>query len=165
MEQPAFSVKGQIIHILGFVDHTVCCNYSIQLCLCTRKSSDCGSGLVTKSCPALCDPVDCSLSGSSVHGISQARRLEWVAISPSRESSWPRDWTHVSCLAGLFFTIEPPGKPHWRTTALYFLLNSAITYILSPVFFIFFMVSFLSRLGRPRTSLDWLHVDLIYLLV
>ena len=50
---------------------------------------------------------------SSVHGISQARILEWIAISFSRESSWPRDPTHVSCLAGGFFTTEPPVEPRW----------------------------------------------------
>ena len=44
----------------------------------------------------LCNPLDCSPPDSSVHGISQARILEWVAISFSRGSSWPRDWTHVS---------------------------------------------------------------------
>ena len=44
-------------------------------------------------------------------GFSQARILEWVAISFSRGSSWPRDWTHVSCLGSGFFTSEPPGKP------------------------------------------------------
>ena len=55
--------------------------------------------------------MDCSPAGFSVHGISQARMLEWVAISFSRESSLPRDRTHVSCLAGRFFTTEPPGKP------------------------------------------------------
>ena len=47
--------------------------------------------LVTQSCPALCDPVDCSLPGSSVHEILQARIPEWVAIPFSRGSSWPRD--------------------------------------------------------------------------
>ena len=46
--------------------------------------------------PTLCDPMDCSPPGSSVHGILQARILEWVAISSSRGSSWPRDQTHVS---------------------------------------------------------------------
>ena len=61
--------------------------------------------------PTICDSMDCSLSGSSVHGISQARILEWVAISFSRESSQPRDQTHISCIAGGFFTTEPPGKP------------------------------------------------------
>ena len=48
--------------------------------------------------PTLCDPMDCSLPGSSVHGISQERILEWVAISFSRWSCWPRDWTWVSCI-------------------------------------------------------------------
>ena len=51
---------------------------------------------VTQSCPTLCDPVDCSPSGSSVHGILQARILEWVAISFSRGSSRPRNWTRIS---------------------------------------------------------------------
>ena len=49
-----------------------------------------------KLCPTLWDPIDCSLPGSSVHGIFQARILEWVAISYSRESSQPRDRTHRS---------------------------------------------------------------------
>ena len=48
---------------------------------------------VTQSCPALCDPVDCSSPGSSVHGILQARILQWVAIPFSRGSSQPRDGT------------------------------------------------------------------------
>ena len=65
-----------------------------------------------KSCPTLCDPLDCSPSGSSVHGISQARILEWVAFSFCRGSSQPRDQTGVSCIAGRFFTTKPPRKPH-----------------------------------------------------
>ena len=48
---------------------------------------------VAQSSPTLCDPMDCSLPGFSVHGISQARILEWVTISFSRGFSWPRDWT------------------------------------------------------------------------
>ena len=64
-----------------------------------------------QSCPTLSDPMDCSPLGSSVQGILQARILEWVAISPSRESSKQRDWTCFSCIAGGFFTTEPPGKP------------------------------------------------------
>ena len=62
---------------------------------------------VAQSCPTLCDPKDCCLPGSSVHGIFQARVLEWVAIPFSRGSSWPRDWTYISyisALAGKFFT-------------------------------------------------------------
>ena len=49
--------------------------------------------------------MDCSPPGSSVHRILQAKILEWVAISSSRGSSWPRDWTWVSCIAGRFFTV------------------------------------------------------------
>ena len=55
--------------------------------------------LVTQSCPTLCDPMDCSPPGSSVHGILQARLLEWVAKSFSRGSSWLRDQAWVSCIA------------------------------------------------------------------
>ena len=51
---------------------------------------------VAQSCPTLCDPMDYSLPHSSIHGIFQAKVLEWVAISFSRGSSWPRDWTWVS---------------------------------------------------------------------
>ena len=54
--------------------------------------------LVAKLCPTLCDPMDYNLPGSSVHGISQSRILEWVAIPFSRGSSWPRDRTHISCI-------------------------------------------------------------------
>ena len=60
---------------------------------------------VSQSCPILWDPMDCSPPGSSVHGIFQARVLEWVAISFSRGSSQPRDWTRVSCTAGRHFTV------------------------------------------------------------
>ena len=54
---------------------------------------------VTQLCPALCNPKDCTSPGASVHGIFQARILEWVAISSSRGSSRPRDWTCVSCIS------------------------------------------------------------------
>ena len=60
---------------------------------------------VAQSCQTLCDPVDCSPPGSSVHGIFQVRVLEWVAISFSRGSSQPRDQTQVSRIVGRRFTI------------------------------------------------------------
>ena len=60
-----------------------------------------------QSCPILCNPMDCSLPGSSVHGILQVRILEWVAKSSPRGSSPPRDGTHVSCIAGRFL-----GSPY-----------------------------------------------------
>ena len=70
------------------------------------KAFDCMK--VTQSCPALCDSMD-----YRVHGILQARILEWVAILFSRGSSQPRDGTQVSCNAGTFFTSWATGKPIW----------------------------------------------------
>ena len=71
--------------------------------------------LSAQSCPTLCNPMDCSPPGYSVHLILQARILEWIAISFSRGSSWPRDQTWVSRIAGrCFLTSEPPGKPQQK---------------------------------------------------
>ena len=70
---------------------------------------------VAQSCPTLCKPMNCSLPGSSVHGIFQARVLDWVAISFSRGSSQPRDQTRVSYTAGRRFTV-------WATREAYRLL-------------------------------------------
>ena len=68
-------------------------------------SQVCPGVLVAQSCPTLCNPMDHSPPGSSVHGILKVRILEWVAIPFSRGSSWPRDQAWVSCLAGRFFTL------------------------------------------------------------
>ena len=64
-----------------------------------------GESEVAQSCLTLCDPVDCSPLGSSVHGILQARILEWVAIPFSRGSSRTKDQTQVSCIAGRYFNL------------------------------------------------------------
>ena len=61
--------------------------------------------LVAQSCLTLCDPMECSPPASSVYGILQARILERVSIPFSRGSSWLRDWTQVSHIVGIFFTI------------------------------------------------------------
>ena len=71
-------------------------------------------------CPAL------SSHGLYIRGISQAGTLAWVAISSSRESSWPRDGTHVSCIAGGFFTAQPPGKPFSYSFVLLLMLLPCI---------------------------------------
>ena len=71
---------------------------------------------VAQSCPILCDPMDCSLLGSSIHGIFQASILEWVAISFSRRCSWPRDWTWVSCIVGRRFTVKSSNQ--WEITLI-----------------------------------------------
>ena len=77
-----------------------------SLCFCSvAKWSEWRRSEVTQLCPILCNPMDCSLTGSSVHGIFQARILEWGAISFSRGSSRPRDQTWVSCIVGSRFTI------------------------------------------------------------
>ena len=68
--------------------------------------------LVVHSCPYLCDPMDCSSPGSSVHGILQARILVWFAMLSYKGSSQPRDKTQVSHIAGGFFTIWATRKTH-----------------------------------------------------
>ena len=74
--------------------------------------------LVIQSCPTLCDLMDYSSPGCSVQGILQVRILDWSAIPFSQGSSWPRDWTCVSCTAGGFLTV-------WATQ-----LNGKIEHIL-----------------------------------
>ena len=74
--------------------NVVCPWHTVCVCVC-----------VTHSCPTLCDPMDCSPPGFSVHGILQARIVEWFAIPFFRGTSQPRDRTLVSCLAGRFFTV------------------------------------------------------------
>ena len=78
----------------------------------TQWNSGVGACLVVKSYPTLCDPMNYSLSCSSVHGILQARILEWVAMPSSRGSSWPRN-LHLFLLHWQVSSLppEPPGKP------------------------------------------------------
>ena len=81
--------------------------------------------LFAQLCQNLWEPLDCSSPGSSVHGIFQAKMLEWIVIFFSRRSSWPRDLTPVSCITGGFFTIfavelhgtvvkNPLAKQRWE---------------------------------------------------
>ena len=79
--------------------------------------------LVIQLCPTLCNPMDCSPPGSSVHEIFQASILEWVAIS-FRGSSQPRDWTQVSCTAGGFFT-------NWATREAQIKMSDNYIFIIS----------------------------------
>ena len=80
----------------GQIENSTC------VCVCVRAKS-------LQSCLTFCDPMDRSPPGSSVHGILQARILEWVAISFSRGSSWLRDWTwgsYMPCIAGGFLPLN-----------------------------------------------------------
>ena len=86
--------------VMGKVPHLYCLSMYYILCMLSHVW--------------LCSPMDCSPPGSSVCGILQARVLEWVTISLSRGSSWPRDGTRVSCRVSGFFT-APPGKPIYIT--------------------------------------------------
>ena len=84
-----------------------CCHFLLQ-CMKVKSESE-----VAQSCPTVHDPRDCSLRGSSVHGIFQARILEWIAISSSRVSSQSRNQSNWHLLHLLhwqvyFFTTEPP---------------------------------------------------------
>ena len=95
----------QIHSFLWLIFH---CIYVPVFCVCAQ------------SCLTPCNPVNCTPPGSSVHEIFQARILEWVPISYSRGSSWPRDWTHTSCvssIAGRVFYQWAIRKPYICTTA------------------------------------------------
>ena len=86
-------------------------DHQFIVCVCV-----CMQAVRTQLCPTLHDPMDCGLPGSSGHGIFQARMLECVASSFSRESSQPRDRTlclfHVLRWQAGSLPGEPPGKPH-----------------------------------------------------
>ena len=84
----------------------------------TRESESVSYSVVSNSL----QPHGCSPPGSSVHGTLQARILEWVVLPFSRGSSWPRDRTRVSCIAGGFFTTVPPGKL-WKPRGMFLLLR------------------------------------------
>ena len=71
--------------------------------------------LVAQSCLTLCNPMDCSLLGSSVYGILWVKILEWVAMPSSRGSSQPRDQTRVSCIADRLFTIWATREALWQS--------------------------------------------------
>ena len=81
--------------------------YFICACVCAKS---------LQSCPTLCDPTVCNTPGSSVHGILQARILEWVAMPSSRESSWPSGQTrvsHVSCIGRQVLYSSATWEPHF----------------------------------------------------
>ena len=99
---------------------------------------------VAQSCLTLCDPMDCSLPGSSVHGIFQARLLEWVAIAFSRRSFWPRNWTRVSDIVSRHFTV-------WATREV-ILLEVDCQSLLHLFGLVGFYLAPLSALGFPGGS-------------
>ena len=110
---------NQLNQTCGFVKKTII-KLSFGSCCCC-----CCCCLVVKISLTLSNSMDCIKPGSSVHGISQARVLEWLAISFSRRSSWPRDQTHVSCTGRQILCC-------WGTREAP--LGAVACYILSPPF-------------------------------
>ena len=93
-DSPSFPYLHQQLKLFG--DDTIKCWYPRKVKV---------KALVSQSCQTLCDSMDCDPPGSSVHGILWARILELVAVPFSWGSSWPRDQTHVSHIAGRWFTL------------------------------------------------------------
>ena len=96
-----FWVCQFLLHIYFRINHM--CITHLCVCVCV---------LVNQLCLTLCNYMNCSSLGFSVHEVLQARILEWVAIPFSRGSSWLRDQTMVSCIVGRFFTIWATREAH-----------------------------------------------------
>ena len=98
-----------------------------------ESSPLCDISELAQSCPTLCDPMDCSPPGSSLHGILQARIVEWIAISFSRGTSRPRDRTRVPTFQAGALPSEPPGKPYVIYDLCIFSSHS-IGFLFTPLF-------------------------------
>ena len=99
------------------------------VCVCVCVCVCVHARMHTQSCPTLCNPIDCSPPGSSIHGIPQARILEWVVISYSRGSSRPRDRTQVSCIScigGGFFPTT--WEASWKYTFFHTISRLTVSY-------------------------------------
>ena len=98
--------------LFSFLSLNLCrhCSPTQNAFLCLVRETLESESEVAQSCPTLCDPMDCRRPGPSIHGIFQARILEWGAIFFSRGSSWPRDWTQVYRIAGRLFTLWATGE-------------------------------------------------------
>jgi len=108
---PTFWWNVTQLYFQGYLVTLRCDRFDVtRLIICTDIYES--ESEVAQSCLTLCDPVDCSLPGSSIHGILQARILEWVAISFSRGSSWPRKWTWVSHIVARCFTLWATREAH-----------------------------------------------------
>ena len=111
-------------------------SHSANVCVCSCACACmcvCVCVLVAQFCLILCDPMDCGSSGSSVHGILQPRRLEWLAIPFSRGTSQPRDWTRVTRIVSRFFTVWVTGKAPFSQ---YVLWNDCIVSLSFEFFFL-----------------------------
>ena len=145
------------VRLLTSTSICVCAGVCVRVWVCV-----CGCACVhvhtpTKSvrlCLTLCDPMDCSLPGSSVHGVFQARVLEWVAMPSSRGSSQPRGQTHISlclCIAGKFFTTRVTWEGLHLNVVPHFSLNFSSTFfpdLSHHIQYIYFVVATVNNQGQ-----------------
>ena len=109
-QRKAFYPMIKTKYKIPLISICVCLSLYIYVCMC----------LVARSCQTLCDPMHSSLPGSSVHEISQARKLEWVAMPSSRGSTQPSDPIHVYCIDRLFlYHLSHQGSPIYVYTYMY----------------------------------------------
>ena len=112
----------------------------------------------TQSCPTLCDPMDCGPSGSFVHGIFQARILEWIVISFSKESFWSRNWTYISCIScvsrWVLYQLSHQGSPIKGMCTLLIFLTKDSTLMMVGVKTLIQMASSMSLLEYVA---QWSH--------
>ena len=123
-------------------------------------------------CWALCDPMDCSPPGFSVHGILQARTLEQVAMPSSRGSSWPRNWTLVFlCLLHLqkgSLPLVPPGKTiqrlyflkWWKITLVYFPMNLSQIMAYTMCFLVLYISAYIDM--ETQLTLQYTKHTILY---
>ena len=117
-----------------------------------QKWTQCGKSAmclsVSHSCLTLCDPMDCSLQGSSLYEILQARILEWESISLFRRSSRSRDWTWVFCTAGRFFTIWAIKNPYGGMSLFHFRTKTPSSSLVCRVEMYLCLFTVLKRMRR-----------------
>ena len=119
----------------------------------SKHSVSCCS--VAKSCPTLCDPMDCSPPGSSVHGILQARTLEWVPNAFSWGSSWSGDWTRISC-------IGMQSLYHWATREVHG-VNFLTMWSRTPLYFCCWEFNFETGITMSEFTQEGLTISLAWL--
>ena len=102
-------------------------------------------------CSTLCGPMDCSLPGSSVHGILQARILQWVVISFFKGSPQPRNWTHIFCITGRFLTTVPSTKLLKISCGIQIFHTCFLPFFIFGLFILYWAISSV-QFNRPGVS-------------
>ena len=120
----------------------------------------CWAALSCQSGPTLCDLMDCSPLGFSVHGILQARILERVAMFSSRGSSQPRDWTQVSWIAGRFFTVWATREAQEYWSAGRFFTSWAARTRSGPLFLVYFPNSVVPKIAAQKYNAVYVNRDI-----